>query len=217
MVFIGDSYVNYGVAHTELNILVGRDAMKDGALMQGQMYPDYAVPGTTIAAPPAQIPGQWPQAKGANKNIQVVVMDGGGNDVLINNMQCENMGADKDPTCQMVVANSLAAGKMMMMDMKASGVTEVVYFFYPHPPIGGADIDDYTIPMLKDVCAGLSDSTFQCRVVDTVPIFMGHDDWYAPDGIHANDTGEQAIADAIWKQLKDDCAAQAESSGCCTP
>jgi lysophospholipase L1-like esterase len=210
--------VNYGVAHAELNILVAENAKKDGALMQGQVYPDYAVPGTTLGpgALPA-IPTQWPQATAANKNIKFVVMDGGGNDVLINNMQCKNDGADKDPTCQMVVANSLSIAKMMMSDMKAAGVTEVVYFFYPHPPIGGADIDDYTIPMLQDVCAGLSDETFQCRVVDTVPIFMGHDDWYASDDIHANDTGEQAIADAVWKQLKDDCAAQPESSGCCTP
>jgi hypothetical protein len=216
MVFVGDSYVNYFVAHTELNVLVAQDAVKDGALKQGQTYPDYAVAGTTIAAAPAQIPGQWTQAKAANKNIQFVVMDGGGNDVLINNMQCKVDGAAKDPTCQQVVMNSLDAGTKMMTDMKASGVTEVVYFFYPHPPTGGWEIDDYTIPMLKDRCASLSDAKFQCRVVDTVPIFQGHDDWYASDGIHANDIGEQAIADAVWKTLKDDCAAQAPSSGCCT-
>ena len=77
---------------------------------------------------------------------------------------------------------SRAAGEKMMMDMKASGVTEVVYFFYPHPPTGGWEIDDYTIPMLQDRCASLSDEKFQCRVVDSVPIFQGHDDWYALDG-----------------------------------
>jgi hypothetical protein len=216
LVVIGDSYVNYAVAHTELNVMVANDAVKDGALMRGQVYPDYAVPGTTLAAPPAGIQDQWPQAHAANKDIKFVVMDGGGNDVLINNMQCKYDGAAKDPTCQMVVGMSLAAGKKMMTDMKTAGVSEVVYFFYPHPPTGGWEIDDYTIPMLQDTCKSLSDDKFQCRIVDTVPIFANHDDWYAGDGIHANDLGEQAIADAVWKQLKDDCAAQPASSGCCT-
>lgn len=66
-----------------------------------------------------------------------------------------------------------------------------------------------------DGSAGLSDSEFQCRFINTVPMVANHNDWYASDGIHANATGEQAIADAVWKQMKADCAGQAASSGCC--
>jgi lysophospholipase L1-like esterase len=215
VVFIGDSYINYALAHPELNGMIAALAIKDGALQTGQNYTDYAVPGTTLSAGTPQIPGMWTQAKAANKNIQVVVMDGGGNDVLINNMQCKVNGSSMDATCKMVVQASLNTAKMMISDMKASGVTEVIYFFYPHPPTGGWEIDDYAIPMLDAMCAGLSDSKFQCRFINTVPIFANHNDWYASDGIHANATGEQAIADVIWKQMKADCAGQAASSGCC--
>jgi hypothetical protein len=217
VVFVGDSYINYIVAHPELNGLVADRAIKDGALKMGQNYVDYAVAGTTIAAGAPQIPGQWTQAKAANKNIQLVIMDGGGNDVLINNMQCKNAGAAMDATCQMVVAATLNAGKMMLTDMKASGVTEAIWFFYPHAPTGGAEITDYTLPMLKAMCAGLSDSKFQCRIVDTIAAFDMHPDYYASDSIHANATGEGIIADMIYKQMKDDCAAQPATSGCCTP
>jgi lysophospholipase L1-like esterase len=217
VVFIGDSYINYSIAHPELNGLVATDAIKDGALQSGQNFTDYAVAGATLAAGSATIPGMWTQAKAANANIQVVIMDGGINDVLINNMQCKVSGSSMDATCKQVVTNSLAAAKMMISEMKASGVTEVIYFFYPHPPTGGSEIIDYSSPMLRAMCDGLSDDKFQCRFVDTVSLFDGHNDWYAPDGIHANATGEQAIADTVWKQAKADCAAQASSSGCCTP
>jgi lysophospholipase L1-like esterase len=217
VVFIGDSYINYSIAHPELNGLVAADAINDGALQSGQNYTDYAVAGTTLASGSAMIPGMWTQAKAANANIQVVIMDGGINDVLINNMQCKASGSSMDATCKQVVANSLAAAKMMISDMKASGVTEVIYFFYPHPPTGASEIIDYSSPMVRTMCDSLSDDKFQCRFLDTVSLFDGHNNWYATDGIHANAMGEQAIADMVWKQAKADCAAQASSSGCCTP
>jgi lysophospholipase L1-like esterase len=217
VVFIGDSYIDYALAHKPLYGLIAANAVKDGALQAGQAYKNYAVLATTLSAGTPQIPGMWTQAKAENKNIQVVIMDGGGNDVLINYPQCKAAGAQNDATCKMVVANSLANATKMVTDMKASGVSEVIYFFYPHPPVGGADIDDYSIPMFGSMCAGLSDAKFQCRFLSTVELFNGHNDWYASDGIHANDLGEQAIADMIWKQMKADCAGQAASSGCCMP
>jgi lysophospholipase L1-like esterase len=220
VVFIGDSYINYDVAHTLLSTLIEQRAVKDGALMQGDHYRNYAVPGTALAADNVlgMIPPQWDMAVQDDPDIKFVIMDGGGNDVLIDNMQCLAAGSDKDPQCQMVVANTLKVGTELINKIKAAGVSDGIYFFYPHVPVGGDDINDYALSMLKDSEAALQTPTFHTYVLDLIPIFMGHSDWFADDGIHANDTGENVIADNIWKIMKDNCVAQPASAGCgCTP
>jgi hypothetical protein len=219
VVFIGDSYINYDVAHTLLSTLIEQRAVKDGALMQGDHYRNYAVPGTALAADNilGMIPPQWDMAVADDPDIKFVIMDGGGNDVLIDNMQCLAAGSDKDPGCQMVVANTLKVGTALINKIKAAGVSDGIYFFYPHVPAGGDDINDYALSMLKDSQAALATPTFHTYVLDLIPIFDGHADWIADDGIHANDTGENVIADNIWKIMKDNCVAQPASSGCCTP
>jgi hypothetical protein len=50
-----------------------------------------------------------------------------------------------------------------------------------------------------------------------VPVFEGHADYFAPSDIHPNPAGSKAMAAAIWEKMKQDCIAQPESSGCCTP
>jgi hypothetical protein len=219
VVFLGDSYINYAIAHPELNGLVAGLAIKDGALQAGQNYPDYAVAGTTIAAGTPQIPGQWESAKAANPNVQFVVMDGGGNDVLINNRQCLAAGSDKNAGCQMVVAASLAAAKKMWASMEAAKVQDVVMFWYPHtPPVtGGNDISDYAYAMLVSAAMSASTPTFRVHMVDTVAAFTGHMEYFFSDNIHANATGEAVIADLVWKAMKDNCIAQATGNACCMP
>ncbi|HKP60061.1 MAG TPA: SGNH/GDSL hydrolase family protein [Polyangiales bacterium] len=214
VVFIGDSYSDYAVAHTALATLVGSRARMDGA-MSG--YRNLAVAGTTLAAASilGTIPPQWDSAK-RTKPIHAVVMDGGGNDVLIANMQCLPAGSDKNAGCQQVVATSMKTAKSLLEDMKAGGVTDVIWFWYPHLPNGnGSDISDYTLPMLQDLAKSVSTDTFHVQMIDTVPLFEGHPEYFFTDGIHANDIGEGKIADAVWKMMKDNCIGQ--SSGCCTP
>jgi hypothetical protein len=219
VVFVGDSYINYAVAHMELSVLVAQRAIKDGALQQGQTYRDYAIPGTALAAANllGDIPPQFDTAVQADPDIKFVIMDGGGNDVLLDNMQCLAAGSDKNAQCQMVVANTLAAGTTLMKKMASAGVSDIIYFFYPHVPAGGDDINDYALAMLQSSTKALQTPTFGTFVLDLVPIFDGHSDWIYSDGIHANDTGEGVIADNIWKIMKDNCIAQPASSGCCTP
>jgi hypothetical protein len=219
VIFIGDSYINYGIAHTLLSTLIEQRAIKDGALKSGETYRNYAVPGTALAAPNAlgMIAPQWDMAVAADPDIKFVIMDGGGNDVLLDNRQCLAAGSDKDAACQKVVADSLKVGADLMNKMKAGGVTDDIYFFYPHVPAGGDDINDYGLMQLQAQAMTLATPTFRTYVEDTIPLFEGHPDYFASDGIHANDMGENLIADQIWKTMKDNCIAQPESSGCCTP
>jgi lysophospholipase L1-like esterase len=223
VIFIGDSYSNYAIAHSPLAGLVTTRARKDGALTQAQSYTDYAVAGTTLAAPPADIQNQWNTNK-SKKPIHVVVMDGGGNDVLINNTQCRPEGSETRAECKQVVQDSLDAAKMMFESMKMEGVSDVIFFWYPHIPGGlltggetGTSISDYTYPMLEAIANSASTDTFHVSMVPTVAIFDGHPEYFYTDGLHANDTGEGKIADAVWQKMKDNCIGQAAGSSCCMP
>jgi lysophospholipase L1-like esterase len=219
VVFVGDSYINYDVAHTLLSTLIEQRAVKDNALKQGDHYRNYAVPGTALAAPNllGMIAPQWDEAKAADPDIKFVIMDGGGNDVLIDHQECLADGASKDAGCQSVVADTLRVGKQLIGQMKTDGVTDGIYFFYPHVPAGGNDINDYSLPMLQATAMSLATPAFRTYVLDLIPVFDGHANWFSDDGIHANDTGENVIADEIWKIMKANCIAQPEASGCCAP
>jgi lysophospholipase L1-like esterase len=119
-----------------------------------------------------------------------------------------------------VVANSLAAGMQLVMDMKAAGVKQVVYFFYPNIPKdpGGHEINNYAIPMVKSACEGASDANFQCYFLDTRPILTDLvGDFNPNDQIHPSAQGDEKLADAVWALMKSKCMAQGASSGCCTP
>jgi hypothetical protein len=50
-----------------------------------------------------------------------------------------------------------------------------------------------------------------------VPVFEGHPDWFADDGIHENELGSAAMAKEVLKVAKATCVAQPASSGCCEP
>jgi lysophospholipase L1-like esterase len=223
VVFIGDSYSDYAVAHGPMASFVADLAAQDGALMSGDSYRNLAVAGTTLATPPAAIQSQWTDAM-SSPPIKAVVMTGGGNDVLIDNQQCRADGSEDSPDCQMVVANSLDAAKNLFASMKETGVSDVVYFWYPHIPGGlltsyetGSTISDYTYPMLEALAESASTDTFHVHMVPTVQIFEGHPEYFYSDGLHANDDGTAKIAEAIWQAMKTNCIAQPASSGCCAP
>ncbi len=218
VVFLGDSYVNYDVAHPLLGTLIAQRATMDGALMAGQAYRNYAVAGATMAAASLNmIPPQWPLAKMASPDITVVIMDGGGNDVLINNPQCKAAGSQNDATCKQVVQNTVTAVSTLIDDFQKTGVKDLIYFFYPHAPTGGADISDYALGILQNSAKLVTTDKFRMYVVDLVPLFAPHPEYFYIDGIHANATGEGVIADAIYKVMKDNCIAQPQSKGCCMP
>jgi hypothetical protein len=211
---VGDSYIEY---INSLTPLLESRATKEGALMQGDHYNNQAVPGSSLAVGLLLIAPQWDAAKrAAPDGTKYVVMDGGGNDVLLYNMQCLSDGSSKDPGCQQVSDDASAVAKEIMMDMKATGVSDVLYFFYPHVPAGGQDIlDNYSGPSAKKQCEEeLTDPNFRCHFVPLVDAFEGHPDYISSDGIHPSPSGAEVQADVIWKAMKDNCMAQ--SSGCCS-
>ena len=55
------------------------------------------------------------------------------------------------------------------------------------------------------------------ELVDTVPLFEGHPEYFAAADIHENSTGSKVIAKAVVDTMKAHCIAQPASSGCCKP
>lgn len=55
------------------------------------------------------------------------------------------------------------------------------------------------------------------RRLRSVPEWAHDDEYFASDGIHANDVGSNVIADELWKIMKANCIAQPVGSECCTP
>jgi hypothetical protein len=219
---LGDSYMDLGN--------VGPTIQMDA----NATYRTYYLAGAAMNYGTGQgnIPYQFDSmAVPANPDIKLVIMDGGGNDILLNNSQCLNTPLAGDTMCHMVVDQSVARGQQLFQDAVSKGVKQTVYFFYPHidPSVGANASDwlDYAYPQVAQSCCGspppqgASDLTchgmnmgMECVFVDTRPEFMGHnmsssaDYWFQADGIHPNQSGADAIAAKVWAQMQKYCIAQ---------
>jgi hypothetical protein len=226
VVVLGDSYVNW-ISHT---------FPSDLARETGVTYRMYAVGGTAMGSGGiGLIAPQLDQAVAADPNIIAVVMDGGGNDILVPDTAQFPQGGDCKqnamsptiPDCQKIIQKAVDKATEMMNTAADKGVKDIVYFFYPHVPegtlIGGAHpnaILDYAFPLVKATCDGAHARTggrLTCHFLDLIPVFDGHPDWFAATDIHPNPTGSAAMAKGVWQVMKDACIAQPASSGCCAP
>jgi lysophospholipase L1-like esterase len=148
-------------------------------------------------------------------------MDGGGNDILGNIDSifggCLDPGARQNATCSGIIKGCMDVVRKLAMDAKAAGVQDVLYFLYPHVPLGGDDILDYSVEEATKMAAELRTDTFRMHLIDTRGVFMGHAEYFDIDPIHANEAGAQEIAKLVWQKMKSECIAQPASSGCCVP
>jgi len=172
-----------------------------------------------------------------NPDIKVVITDGGGNDILVNNRQCLTTPVMGDASCHTVIDDVLSKTKDMLADMASKGVEHIVYFFYPHIDTSalftGPDANDwldYAYPLAAQACcaagalpAAAPDLTchgsqapgVDCTFIDTRPEFAGHNDpnepsnyWLDSLGIHPTQQGADVIANKVWGQMQKYCIAQ---------
>jgi lysophospholipase L1-like esterase len=220
VVALGDSYVSLPV------VLVPRIealAVAGGALQSGQNYRDYSAPGTTLGSPtfPGSIPPQWDAAMADDRDIKTVIMDGGGNDIIASIESifagCLDPGARENPTCAGIIQGAMDMVRQLAEKARSAGVHDVIYFLYPHVPIGGDDILDYSVEEAQKLRAELNTPTFRLHLIDTRAAFEDHPEYFDLDPVHANDAGGDVIAQLIWQKMKSECIAQPASSGCCEP
>lgn len=208
---MGDSYIHLSGDFTRI---LEENARKAGALGAREEYVDRAMSAAAMGSylinvvPP--IPTQLPQVledsrRRGPEGVKLIIMTGGGNDVLINNMQCRRL---QQPTeeCKDVVANSLMIMKKLFGDMKAAGIKEVIYFWYPDLGVQvGKVINDYAIPLAKEACE--SNADVRCHFVDTRDAFRGHPEYIEGDDIHPTEAGSKVIADLVWDVMVENCLA----------
>jgi hypothetical protein len=209
---LGDSYV---AAPSFIGPAIVEAAIADGALQAGQSYKDYSVPGTLMLN--GQIPGQMDQALADNPDLQTIITDGGGNDI-IGSVVCLADGSTQNPDCVKIVTDIVDMMQDMAAKAKAAGVTDIIYFLYPdNVPIGGAEILSYAVEEGEKLVQELMAPDFRVYLVDTRPIMKDHPDWYVDLLIHVNADGAKLIAEEIYRVMKTHCIAQPPSSGCCAP
>jgi lysophospholipase L1-like esterase len=184
---IGESFI---AATHQITQTIETRAKEAGALPQGDRYVDNSVSGTTLTG---DIPLQYDRAVASSGTIKYVLMDGGGNDCLINNNGAAALGAAEE----------------LFQTMAAEGTEKVVYFFYPDPI--GSNFNnlksclDALRPDMKALCDGLTAP--KCYWLDLREVWNGHNE-YTSDGIHPTTAGSQATGNAIWEVMVENCVAQ---------
>ena len=205
VVMIGDSYFDATTVATEL----WSRARESGSLPPGQRYRYYFLGGTQLTT--GAIPGQFQEALAEDPDIIVVLMTGGGNDVI------GGVGRVclQDPAPAIVCTDALdqivSTADALLSDMASAGVQDVVYFSYPHLPAtfplsGVNETLDDLIPGLMQTCELRTD--LDCHFVDTRESFEGHPEYFSDDSLHPSPAGSEVIADLVWQTMQDHCVAQ---------
>jgi hypothetical protein len=233
---IGDSFVNW----------ISHQFPEQIKTVTKQNWRMLAVGGTSMGSGGiGSIPAQFDDGIKADPDAHTVLMDGGGNDILVADIfkdafgVCKDTGSSKNPTCQGIIKTALDAADGLLKRASAAGIRDVVYFFYPYVPEGRAiggphpnEILDYSLPMVRDFCNGSEARTngkLRCHFLDMVPLFKDHTpgipgstvqagseaDWFNED-IHPNSKGSQGMVDAIWKLMVERCIGQKDKD-CCEP
>jgi lysophospholipase L1-like esterase len=219
VVMIGDSY--FALSETtsppagEITEHLQSLASAAGALASGDTYRHYFASGANMGtygtSTITPIPQQFAQGVSANPDIKYVIMDGGGNDILLENTDCilAAAGSSISDTCKAAVQTAITAATTLFQSMKTAGVEKVIYFFYPHLPTtefpSVNTMLDYAFPLVQAAC---QNAPLPCYFIDTRPAFNGNDASYiGPDNIHPTAAGSDVIAGLIWDEMKDECVA----------
>jgi hypothetical protein len=239
VVLIGDSYLDPSFSQAAVDLYA--DAQDAGVLPADTTYRHYYQAGASMNAGDLQfnIPYQYETQALTDlsvpmpANIQIIIMDGGGNDVLINDRTCLTSPPPGNTECVSTIQGVLARATSLFNEMEANGVQTIVYFFYPHlDPDGGGLLPspntanqtlDYAYPLAEQICCGTSFTSTttnytcsgyvgstKCVFIDTRPAFG--DNWSTlinqTDYVHPTPAGAQIIGHLIWEAMQNNCLAQ---------
>jgi lysophospholipase L1-like esterase len=175
----------------------------------GQTFRNYTQSGAMLSGGviATAIDKQYADAKSANGNIDTVVMNGGGNDLLIPAILLDPYGCrthwwrwNISRSCKNLVNNSYVTGVNLLNEMAADGVDNIVYLGYYTLPRRNANLTkavNYGDQRLSDACAN---TVANCSFIDprgTVPA-----EHVLSDNIHPTAEGSRTLADQIWPLLE---------------
>jgi hypothetical protein len=194
---LGDVFIAQSHQITAYLEALAREA---GALAAGERYRDYSsTTGNALALGAPLIADQYATGQ-AEGPVQVVIMDGGGADVLRGS--CES---PPTPDCQVMV-DAVAAADELLAQMAEDAVEHVVWFFYPGPTDAELRAKvDVLRPLLQDACES---SAAPCHWLDLRETFADHYGEYMLTDAIPTAAGAEATAAAIWSTMQRYCVAQ---------
>lgn len=179
----------------------------------GQTFRRYAVSGAELAggilAP--DLFSQYNTAKCDDPNIDTIIMDGGGNDILLpvltmfDPYDCKTQWYEwgrLSNSCKNFIDDLYVDGVDLLNDMHADGVDNVIYLGYYYTKNAWVRLDDleeaidYGDTRLSQACAY---SAANCTFID--PRWVINDGDIKSDAIHPKTSGSLKIANLIWPVL----------------
>jgi len=180
----------------------------------GETFRRYTISGAEVTGGiyATDIATQFEIAKNDNPNIDTVVMDAAGNDILIPVItmfdwyNCKTewyqwWGLSR--SCKNQIDDLYIEVVTLLNNIDASGVDNVVMLGYYHPKNALLWLDDaeeavdYGDMRLAQACAN---STANCTFID--PRSTINDSDIIIDGIHPSSSGSQKLADLVWPALQ---------------
>src|SRR5690606_12283156 len=133
----------------------------------------------------------------AEGDVQVVLMNGGGADVLLGS--CETVDAE----CP-VITEAVLAAEELLAQMAEDGVARLLYVFYPDP--GDPELQaklDVLRPALQSLCEA---GPTVCDWLDLRPRFSGmEDDYLQAAGLTLTSEGARVAAEEMWGAMQGWC------------
>lgn len=202
VVFVGDS----------IFALSGeiQDVLHDEA---GGTFRNYTTSGAELngglLAPSVRTQFDW--AMDHDSSSSIVVMDGGGNDILIpatglgDPYGCKTTWYRRSMSsrCRSFIDDIQVEVTDLLDDMAADGITDVIYLGYYYPVSGSlgasslGDAVDYGDDAISDAC---DNSVVDCTFIDPRGVIGSSD--IVSDGVHPSTSGSEKLAALIWPELE---------------
>ncbi|WP_271977810.1 SGNH/GDSL hydrolase family protein [Marinobacter sp. SS21] len=179
----------------------------------GETFRRYTLSGAELSGGviATSVVDQYAMARADNPDIDTVIMDGGGNDILIpaimfDPYDCKTQWYEfgqLSSRCKALIDDLYVEGVNLLNDMHADGIDHVIYLGYYYTKNGLFLLDsmeeaiDYGDTRLAQAC---SYSAVDCQFVDPRPVVNDSD--IVIDGIHPNTDGSRKLANLIWPKLQ---------------
>lgn len=141
------------------------------------------------------IPNQYMNfVRPQHRNIDTIVMDGGGNDIFRNESTCIRMG------CETVYQGVESTLQQLFNKMKSDGVQNIVYLGYYDLKGAKANLNGVVNQGNQRLRAACERSPVRCVFIDTRNLISPGQ--IILDGIHPSAQGSEVLASAIYNVLR---------------
>lgn len=169
------------------------------------------------------IPTQWLQAKGDDSFVEVVYMDGGGNDFLIpfvtsGDDTCVPVNGNLTQACLDLIDVTMGKVEAFLDQLYIDNVLKVYFLGYYHPKDSIFGQLSKLVPALDVALAQLQtrceNHALECVYIDPRAWYMDKD-LIKADGIHPTDNGSSILADLLYNAMVDGGTINGINNGVC--